>query len=73
MERVLTVDRFEGEYAVCEDRDTKEILDIEISKLPNTVKEGSIVRYKNGTYMIDEKLEEETAQRIKDKMDDLWN
>ena len=73
MERELVVDRFENGYAVCEDRKTKEMYNIEISDLPENAKEGSVLKFENGKYVIDEKVEKEISDRIKEKMDDLWN
>lgn len=73
MERELVVDRFEGEFAVCEDRKTKEIYNIEKDKLPENVKEGSILKYENGKYVINQVKEQEVEDRIKQKMDNLWN
>ena len=73
MERELVVDRFEGNFAVCEDRKTKEMYNIDKSELPDDIKEGSILKFENGKYVIDKIEEQETADRIKDKMDNLWN
>lgn len=73
MEKELTVDRFEGEVAVCEDRQTKRIYNIEKSKLPEKIKEGSIIKFENGKYVKCEIKENEIANRIADKMEDLWN
>ena len=73
MERELVIDRFEDGYAVCEDRKTKEMHNIEISNLPENVKEGSVLKFENGKYVIDEEKQKEISDRIKNKMDDLWN
>ena len=37
------IDRFEGDFAVCENYDTEEIIDILKEKLPNDAKEGDII------------------------------
>jgi nucleoid DNA-binding protein len=73
MEQELVVDRFEGEFAVCEDRKTKQTHNIEISKLPENIKEGNVIKFENGKYIIDETKEQEISNRIKSKMDNLWN
>lgn len=70
---LYTVDRFEGEFAVCEERDSKKIINIEKSKLPQNAKEGSILKYKDNKFIIDEESQQEIEQRIKQKMDNLWN
>lgn len=69
---ILVVDRFEEEYAVCENRETGEILKIERYKLPNDANEGSVLKYENGQYIIDKNIQEEIAKRIKEKMKNLW-
>ena len=38
------VDRFEGDYAVCESASDRKMHIIHISKLPSNLKEGSIIR-----------------------------
>ena len=73
MDRELVIDRFEGDFAVCEDRKTKEIYNINVNELPNEIKEGSILKYVDGKYVIDKELEEDISDRISKKMDDLWN
>ena len=60
---IWVVDRFEGEYVICENRNTKEKLEIQKEKLPKEIKEGSVLNYKEGKFSID--LEEE--KKIEDK------
>ena len=67
-----TVDRIEGDYAVCENRETQEMVNIKIDNLPKNIKEGSIIKFENNEYRIDEEKEKETSERIKQKMDNLW-
>ncbi len=38
----IVIDRFEGQFAVCESED-KSIIDIEINKLPEGAKEGDVL------------------------------
>ena len=68
-----TIDRFEENIAVCEDRDTKEMINIDISELPEGSKEGTILSYKDGKFYKAEEEQQEIEERIKRKMDDLWN
>lgn len=72
MEQELIIDRFEGEFAVCEDRKTGEMINIEKEKLPNGAKEGSILKFDNDRYVLDEKKEEEIRNRIEEKARKLW-
>ncbi len=66
------VDRFEGIYAVCENRDTKEILNIEKLKLPSNLKEGDVLTYKDNTFTLDESKKEEIEERIKAKARNIF-
>lgn len=69
----FTVDRFEENYVVLENRDTKEMINVKRNDLPKEIKEGSILKCINQKYSIDEKMDKETENRIKNKMNDLWN
>ena len=68
-----TVERFEENIVVLEDRKTQKMLNIEKNKLPNKIKEGDIIKEINGKFLKDEEKTEEVSERIKNKMDDLWN
>lgn len=47
------VDRFENNFAICEDISNGKILNIEKIKLPNNTKESDIIYYRKGAYHID--------------------
>ena len=68
-----SVDRFEGEYAVLENRKTNETKNVKKDMLPENIKEGSILQYVNGKYTYNEELTKEENTRIQDKMNKLWN
>lgn len=68
----FSIDRFEDDIAILENRITGEKKDIEKSKLPNEVKEGSIVKCINGKYIYDEELTKQEQEIIKQEMNDLW-
>lgn len=72
-EKEYTIDRFENDYVVCENRDTKEMINIPKKDLPEGIKEGSILKLKDGKYSINVDKEKEISERIKDKMNRLWN
>lgn len=72
-EKVYTIDRFEGDLAVCEDRETKEMINIKRKDLPEDSREGSILKLKNGKFELYLEEEEKVEKRIKEKMDNLWN
>ena len=73
MEERFTIDRFEGDYAICENRQTGEMVEIEKEKLPDGIKEGTIIKKENDIYVEDLEETENVAKRIKEKMDNLWN
>ena len=68
-----SVDRFEGEYAVLENRKTNETKNVKKDMLPENIKEGSILQYVNGKYTYNEELTKEETNRIQEKMNKLWN
>lgn len=68
-----TIDRFEGDFAVCENRKTREMINIERIKLPSNVYEGSIIKYVNGRYFLDKESTKNIEKVIEEKMKGLWN
>jgi len=67
----IIVDRFEGNYAVCE-ADGNKMINIERSRLPKEAREGDVLIFVDGKYIIDTS---ETAKRkdyIKSLMDDIF-
>ena len=62
-----TVDRFEGEFAVCENRETKQIKNIKKEELPENTVEGTIIELEDGKITVDEKETKQVAERIKKK------
>ena len=68
-----TIERFEENIVVLENRENQKMINVGRDKIPEGVKEGDIVRVINGKILKDEKKTEEVSERIKNKMDDLWN
>lgn len=67
------VDRIEeGKIAVCQDLVTGEVKDVPLDTLPEGVREGSILDYKDGKYELNEQEEKIRRDRIKQKMDLLF-
>jgi len=66
------VDRFEDIYAVCEDFETEEMIDILIEKLPEDVQEGDVIIEDEDVFYIDheetEARREQMAQLLKQLM-----
>lgn len=68
---LYTLDRFEGNFAILENRTTKKMTDIPISNIPSNAKEGDILKLSNGSYVIDYKETNIFSDRIRYKMDNL--
>lgn len=68
----FTVDRFEGNLVVLENRKTQEMLNLEKEELPEGLKTGDIIKKINGKFYIDRVETEKIEKRIENKMKDLW-
>ena len=68
----FSLDRFEGEIAVLENRKTREIANIPKSKLPPNIEEGTIIKCISGKYILDQEKTIEKQEEIKNKMNNLW-
>lgn len=55
----LCIDRFEGDFAICEDENLK-IVKIDRKKIKSQAKEGDILKFDNNFYIVDF---DETAHR----------
>ena len=69
----FSVDRLEEDIVVLENRENGNSINIEKSKLPDDIKEGDILKSINGKYIPDKEKTIDETNRIKDKMNDLWN
>lgn len=67
----ITIDRFEGEFAVCEKEDRK-MVDIEKSKLPTKSKEGDVLNINSDRITIDHEETEKRKKEIEELTKDLW-
>lgn len=65
----FTIDRFEENFAVCQNRRTNEFFNIPKSEIPVDAKEGIIIKVENNSYVI---AYEETRIQ-KEQMQDLIN
>lgn len=68
----FSIDRFEENFAVCENLETGEFLNIQISDLPLNAKEGSIIKFENGIYVLDIENTEAKQLEIKKLVDNLF-
>ena len=72
MESSFTIDRFEGDVAVLENRDTGEMLNVNKKDIPQDAKEGTILKLNKDKYEIDIEEQKIVEDRIKNKMKNLW-
>ncbi len=68
----FSVDRFEGEFAVCENRQTGELVNIPKNLLPNNCKQGSILKFENGIYTLDLEETQKEQEEIKNLVNNLF-
>lgn len=67
----FTVDRFENEFAVLENRNTRKIINISIFKLPNNLKEGDILTVFNGNFILNNEDTQNISTNIQSRFDKL--
>ncbi len=67
---MLIIDRFEGDYAVCEDDDNQVL--IEKKLIDVCAKEGDVLVLVDGLYKTDKIATEERRNKINLMMKDLW-
>ena len=69
----FSIDRFEGDFAICENKTTGEMVNIKKSLLPESSKEGDIVKFENGVYIIDKTTTQNAQNEIKNIVNNLFN
>lgn len=69
----FSVDRIEGSIVILENRITNEKIEVEKDKIPYDIKEGDILKFINEKYILDKERTINETERIKDKMNRLWN
>ncbi len=67
-----TVDRIEECFAVCENMKTSKMENILLSTLPNNVKEGTVLKFQNFTYSIDNEFKKKRENDLRDKVNKVW-
>jgi metallophosphoesterase superfamily enzyme len=67
----VIIDRFEGDYAVCE-REDRKMINIEKRRLPEGVKEGDALIINGDVIKIERQETNQKKEEIKKLMDELW-
>lgn len=68
---MLTIDRFEGEYAVCID-ENEGTVNIHISQVPANAKEGDILEKQNDKFIVNSEKTRLKREEIIKLQDSLW-
>ena len=68
---IVTIDRFEGIYAVCEKED-RTMIDIKRINIPKSAKEGDILNVEGNSITINKEEIERRRKEIEDLSKDLW-
>jgi len=67
----IIIDRFEGNYAVCEKEDRK-MININISKIPTNSKAGDVLELVGEQIIVDSKCTNDRKKYIEQITKDLW-
>lgn len=67
----IIIDRFEGEYAICEN-ELEEMIKIDKNKLPAGVSEGDVLILEGEKIALDKNETQIRKEKIKKLMEKLW-
>ena len=67
----VTIDRFEGNYAVCE-KENLQMINIKVTELPKGAKEGDVLNIVENIITIDKKETKKRKAEIEELTKDLW-
>lgn len=65
------IDRIEDNIVICQNLESKEMVEIEKSLLPQNIKDGTILLFENNEYKLDLKEEELRRKRISERFNRL--
>lgn len=65
------IDRIEDNIVICQNLETKEMVEIEKKLLPQNIKDGNILLFENNEYKLDLDEEEIRRQRIRERFNRL--
>jgi len=65
------IDRFEEESAICENKETGEMISIPTTKIPKKAKDGDVIVFEDGVYVLDAQQTKVSRGEIQELMDKL--
>lgn len=68
---MYTVDRIEGNIVILENRNNNKIIEVELNKLPKSIKEGDILTRSNNEYIIEKNKTNSTKNNIRNRFNKL--
>jgi len=68
----FSIDRFEDNFAVCENQKTGELINVPITELPKNCTRGSILKFENGKYILDLNSTHKEQEKIKKIVNNLF-
>lgn len=71
-ETLYTLDRFEGDIAVLENRTNGEMLNVNCNSLSKNAKVGCILKLENGLYIVDELETKKAQEKVRTLVDELY-
>jgi hypothetical protein len=69
---IVIIDRFEGDFAVCE-KDDKKMINIEKDKMPFGAKEGDVLNIEGSFIIINKTATAKRKDEIENLTKDLWS
>lgn len=70
---MFALDRFEGDYAILENLETKEKREVLCSLLPEDLHEGALLNYVDDKYILEPSLEEKRRNDLRARLNKLKN
>ena len=65
------IDRIEDNIVICQNLETKEMVELEKKILPQNIKDGNVLLFDNNEYKLDLNEEELRRQRIRERFNRL--
>ncbi|MCI8805833.1 MAG: DUF3006 domain-containing protein [Clostridiales bacterium] len=66
------IDRFEGNFAVCQNTVSDEIKNVESGLIPKGAEEGDVIVFTGDKYFLDSDKTKERKKVIEEKFNSLW-